>query len=171
MRQSGAESIIDSLSREHSAALLTWARGRFADGRDAEEVVADTLVRAWRGYDQFDPALGSERAWLFGIARNAAADHHRKSRRHLRSVPTAETADVGVVDHELDRLVEVSHVRDALDGLSDHHRAAVIDAYYNGRTTTQIAAHQQIPAGTVKSRLYYALKAMRGHLEERGVMQ
>ncbi len=171
MIDSTARPIIESLSRDHSASLLAWSRGRFSDPRDAEEVVADTLVRAWRHFDQYDPTRGTERAWLFGIARNAAADHHRKAKRHLRSLPVADPADDPIDDPDIDRLVESSYVSDALGALSDEHRAAVIDAYYNGRTTTQIARNQHIPPGTVKSRLYYALKAMRGHLEERGVLQ
>jgi RNA polymerase sigma-70 factor (ECF subfamily) len=169
--QSAGQLVIENLSRAHSAVLLTWARGRFADPRDAEEVVAETLVRAWRHHDQFDPARGSERAWLFGIARNTAVDHHRRSRRHLGSTLVAEPVELAADDIDLDRLVESSHVRDALEALSDEHRAALIEAYYNGRTTTQIALRHHLPPGTVKSRLYYALRAMRGHLEERGVVR
>jgi len=167
-----AQPIIETLSREHSAALLRWARGRFADPRDAEEVVADTFVRAWRKFDQFDPIRGTERAWLFGIAKNTAADHHRKNERHLRSVPVAVPSDEDPkTDPDLDRVVDSSHVRDALNLLSDDHRSAIIDSYYCGRSTKQIGEEQHLPAGTVKSRMYYALKAMRSHLEERGVLQ
>jgi RNA polymerase sigma-70 factor (ECF subfamily) len=172
MATTAAQPIIESMSRDHSAALMSWARNRFADPRDAEEVVADTLVRAWHRFDQFDPSRGTERAWLFGIARNAAVDHYRKSKRHLRSVPVAEPTDTDpLTDREIDRLVETSHVRDALGALSDEHSSAVIDAYFNGQTTTEIARDRHIPVGTVKSRLYYALKAMRSQLEERGVLQ
>ncbi len=171
MIEPSAQPVIESMSRDHSAALLAWARQRFADPRDAEEVVVDTLVRAWRGIDQFDPARGTQRAWLFGIARNAAADHHRRSHRHLRAVPVGEPVEDARPDAELERVVEASHVRDALGALSEEHRSAVVEAYYDGRTTTQIAARHQVPPGTVKSRLYYALKAMRAHLEERGVLR
>lgn len=163
--------IIESLSREHSAALLGWARGRFSDPRDAEEVVAETLARAWRHYDQFDRDRGTQRSWLFGIARNVAVDHHRRGQRHLRAVSTADMLDSGADDVELDRLVESSHVRDALDRLTPEHRIVVVEAYYQGRTTQQIAATHGIPAGTVKSRVFYAMKAMRAYLEEQGVLQ
>ena len=167
-----AQPIIEALSQAHSAALLRWARGRFTDSRDAEEVVADTFVLAWRKYDQFDESRGSERAWLFGIARNVAADHHRKHKRHLRSVPVATPNDPGPEhDPDIDRLVDSSHVRDALNALSDEHRRVVVDSYYLGRSTKQISEDQHLPAGTVKSRMYYALRAMRRQLQEKGVLQ
>jgi len=171
MTDAHSRQVIETLSRLHGPALLQWSRGRFADPRDAEEVVADTLARAWRRFDQFDPDRGSERAWLFGIAKNAAADHYRKEKRHLRSVPVADLMAAPQSDAELDRLVENSHIMDALNGLTESHRTVVVEAYYQGKTANQIAERHGIPAGTVKSRLFYALKALRGHLEENGVVQ
>lgn len=137
-----------------------------------KEVVADTLVRAWQHHDQFDPTRGSERSWLFGIARNSAADHHRRSERHLRSVPTAQPDDQIVTDDadDIEVLVESSHVREAVQALSVEHRTAVLDAYYRGHTANQIAQRHGIASGTAKSRLHYALKALRAGLEEQGVL-
>ena len=86
-------------------------------------------------------------------------------------MPVAEPDMGSRSDTEIDRLVETSHVLDALRSLSAEHRSAVLDAYLGGLTTSQIASNQQIPTGTAKSRLYYALKAMRSHLEERGVVR
>jgi len=171
MTNSQSRPVIEALTLQHGPALLQWSRGRFEDPRDAEEVVADTLARAWRRFDQFDPERGSERAWLFGIAKHAAADHYRKGKRHLRSVPIADPVAAPQSDPELDRLVENSHITDALNSLTESHRTVVIEAYYQGKTANQIAESQGIPAGTVKSRLFYALKALRGHLEENGVVQ
>ena len=48
----------------------------------------EVVLAAWRKYDQFDPERGSERAWMFGIARNVAATRHARGRRHLRSIST-----------------------------------------------------------------------------------
>ena len=164
--------LVEALRSAHGDALLGWAVNRFSDRRDAEEVVADTLVRAWQHHDQFDPTRGSERSWLFGIARNTAADHHRRDKRHLRSVPTAEPEDRAITDDadEIALLVESSYVREAVAALSAEHRAAIVDAYYRGHTANQIAERQGIAAGTAKSRLHYALKALRADLEETGVL-
>ena len=69
------------LCADHGDAVFNWAQGRFDDRRDAEEVVAETMVRAWRRHHQYDPERGSERSWIFGIAKNTAVDHFRRSRR------------------------------------------------------------------------------------------
>lgn len=171
-RQRHAPPLVDALRSVHGDALLGWALNRFTDRRDAEEVDADALVLAWQHHDQFDPTRGSERSWLFGIARNAAADHHRRSKRHMQSVPIARPQDQAITDDadEIALLVQWSHVRDAVQSLSAEHRAAVLDAYYRSHTAKQIAQRQGITPGTAKSRLHYALKALRADLEESGVL-
>ncbi|MGB7859773.1 MAG: sigma-70 family RNA polymerase sigma factor [Acidimicrobiia bacterium] len=165
-----ADRFIRRVHAEHGATLYGWALRRFGDPSDAEEVVAESLVKAWRKYDQFDPARGSEKSWLFGILRNTAADHYRSNARHLRivtdsAIPEDESAsDIDLVD-------ESSVVRDALMELSESHREVLVDAYYAGRSVTQIARRLGIPAGTVKSRLYYAMRNLRTSLEERGILE
>lgn len=164
----GGEALTKRLHAEHGAALFNWAVGRVADRRDAEELVAETLVRAWRKYDQYDPDRGTERAWLFGIARNASADLHRKSRR-LRIVGD----NVGDQAHDggIDRLAEASVIRDALGTLSDPHRAVIVEAFFQGRTAAEIGERIGVPPGTVKSRMFYGMRALRAALEEREVLR
>jgi RNA polymerase sigma-70 factor (ECF subfamily) len=168
---SSAEGFIRRLSAEHGDALLSWAVGRFRDRRDAEEVVAETLVRAWRHFDQFDPARGSERSWVFGIARNAAVDHFRRSRRHLKAVPEPAVRDEPDPDQPTERVAEASLVRDALESISEAHREVIVLAHFGGLTVAEIAARLDLPLGTAKSRLFYAMRSMRAALEERGVLQ
>ncbi len=162
------EALTKRLHTEHGAALFNWALGRVADRRDAEELVAETLVRAWRKYDQYEPARGTERAWLFGIARNAATDLYRKSRR-LRIVGynIEEKPDDGGIEN----LAEASVIRDALGTLSEPHRAVIVEAFFNGRTAAQIGERLGVPPGTVKSRMFYGMRALRAALEEREVLQ
>ena len=79
--------------------------------------------------------------------------------------------DTAMLDAELDRVVELSYLRDALASLSEEHRTVIVEAFFHGRTTNQIADRSGIPAGTVKSRMYYGLRAIRSYLEEREVVQ
>lgn len=164
------DSLVRRLHDDHAAALLGWARTRLADHRDAEEVVAETLVKAWRHYDQFDESRGSERSWIFGIARNAAVDVHRRNGRMLRVVPDEELVDLTDGDH-LEQVAEATVVHDALRSLSERHRAVLFDAFFAGRTIVEIADRLGVPAGTVKSRIYYGMRALRSALEERGVLR
>ncbi len=160
---------VRALHDAHAGALHAWARRQVADRADADEVVQETFVRAWRRRDQFDPSRGSERAWLFGIARNVVIDRHRANTRRLRVVP-AEPSDVAH-DAEVERAVEASHVRDALLALSEDHRAAIVAAYYRGCTIREAAAELGVPEGTVKSRLHHGLRALRHELQRREVLR
>lgn len=167
------DALVERLHADHAEALAAWVRTRVSDRRDVEEVVAETLVRAWRHWDQFDPDRGALRAWLFGIARNVVIDRHRADGRRLRVVDgerNDEATGTGF-DDPVERLVEVSLVQEALGRLPEHHTSVIVEAYYEGRTTKEIADHLGIPAGTVKSRLHHGLRSLRGLLEEQGVLR
>lgn len=164
-----AEAFVQRLADQHGDALFGWAKGRFADRRDAEEVVSAALTKAWRNYSQFDESRGSERAWVFGILKTTAVDHYRSSRRHLRSVGTTELADTPV-ELPIDAMTDSTLVRDGLMSLSNEHREVLVSAYFGGLSVGEIAARVGIPEGTVKSRLYYGMRALRSALEERGVL-
>lgn len=168
---SDPELLARALYEEHGPALEGWAYSRFDDPQLAEEVVQETVLAAWRKYDQYDPAIGSERAWMFGIARNVAATRYQRNLRHLRAVPTHPVSDSGLDDAELARVAERSLIADALRALSPDHRTVVAAAYWEGLSTKEIASRLGIPDGTVKSRLYYALRVLRAHLQEREVLK
>ena len=168
---SDPEQLARVLYESHGPALEGWAFSRFSDRQLAEEVVQETVLAAWRKYDQYDPGRGSERAWMFGIARNVAATRHRRNQRHLRAVPTDPVADSGIDDAELARVAERSLIADAIRALSPDHRDVVAAAYWDGLSTKEIAAQLGIPDGTVKSRLHYALRILRAHLQEFEVLK
>ena len=148
----------------------TGRGGRFVDAQVAEEVVQEVVLAAWRKYDQFDPERGSERAWMFGIARNVAATRHARSRRHLRSISTDITPDVEVDDVDMTRVVERSLIADGMQSLSTDHRAVIVAAFWDRLSTHEIAERLGVPDGTVKSRIHYGLRALRDALEERKVL-
>lgn len=164
----GAEVLAVRLHADHADALFTWAVGRAPDRRDAEELVAEVLVRAWKRHDQFDPNRGSERAWIFGIARNALVDMHRRSRRRLRLVTDGSGAESSV-DDGIEAFAEVSLVREAMADLTEDRRTVVVEAFFQGLSTNEISEKLGVPQGTVKSRMYYAMRSLRASLEEKGV--
>ncbi len=168
-----AAAFVQALHVEHGGALLAYAQRALGDRAAAEEVVQDTLLRAWRSADRFDPARGDAATWLFAIERNLVIDRHR-ARGRDRSVsvadPEAGRDDAAGGDGALDRALDAWQVADALARLSPPHRAALVETFYRGRTTAEAARVLGVPQGTVKSRVYYGLRALRVVLEEMGVV-
>ena len=169
-RDSESEALARELYLTHGPALEGWAQNRFGEVQIAEEVVQEVVLAAWRKYDQFDPELGTERAWMFGIARNVAATRYRRGRRHLRSIPSASTPEHGRDDADIARLVDRSLIADAVRSLSADHRVVLVAAYWERLSTREIGERLGIPDGTVKSRLHYAMRILRSALEEREVL-
>jgi len=160
---------VDGLYDEHAAALWRYARRLTGDEARAQDVVQETLLRAWQHPEVVGDNERSTRAWLFTVARNMIIDESR-SARFRRELSTPD--DVGAfecacpdeVDAALNRLL----IGDALARLTPEHREVVRRSYYQGWTTAQIAADLGIADGTVKSRLHYALRALRLALSEMG---
>ena len=150
--------------------LHVFALRLVGDRESAEEVVQDTLLRVWRSADRFDPERGSFESWVFTIARNCATDRLR--RRAVRPATSAslEAAPAVPDQAEIDRLLEAWVLGEALEALSPEHRQAIVEVHYRGRSVAETAQLLGVPAGTVKSRVYYGLRNLRLHLEERGVV-
>lgn len=155
------------LHEQHGRDLLRYVHRHTGDMQLAEDIVQETLARAWKDPRVLEGSLERIRPWLFTVARNLVIDDQRRARnRHERTVgdlPDAVSSDD--TNSALDRML----ISEALESLTPDHRTVVIDAYYLGRTVTDIAARLQIPEGTVKSRLHYGLRALRLALQERGV--
>lgn len=162
-------SSIEQLYADFGGPLYLFAWRRLGDREAAEEAVQDTLLRAWRHAQRFDPDRGSLPTWLFAIARNVATDRQRRWSARPREVGPAEDADVPLTDGEVDRALEAWQLAEALHGLTAEHREAIVEVHYLGFTVREVAARLGVPEGTVKSRIYYGLKALRLRLEEMGV--
>jgi RNA polymerase sigma-70 factor (ECF subfamily) len=158
------------LFHQHSSALLAYAL-RLTDGDRgrAEDVVQETLLRAWRHPEAMAPERGAPRAWLFAVARRIAVDAHR--RRGARPAEVGDDALALIADpvDEVERALESWLVADALSALTASHREVLLETYFRGRTVSEAAEVLGVPAGTVKSRTHYALQALRLALLERGV--
>jgi RNA polymerase sigma-70 factor (ECF subfamily) len=129
----------------------------------AEDVVQETMLRAWRHCSQFSEDKGSVRGWLMKVAHNVAMDKIRMRRSRPAEVAEDAAPEALVADHA-DAVVTALHVRNALARLSPSHRAVIEEIYLNGHTAREAAARLGIPEGTVFSRSYYALRILRREL-------
>jgi RNA polymerase sigma-70 factor, ECF subfamily len=162
-RSEDAEAVVTRLYREYGAFVLSYVTRLLHDRHLAEDVVQETMLRAWRHCGQFSEEKGSVRGWLVKVAHNVAMDKIRM--RQSRPAEVAEDAapEAPVGDHA-DAVVTALHVRAALARLSPRHRAVIEEIYLNGHTAREAAARLGIPEGTVFSRSYYALRILRKEL-------
>jgi RNA polymerase sigma-70 factor (ECF subfamily) len=136
----------------------------------AEELVQETFVRLWRKASQYDPARGSVSSFIFAIARRIAVDLWRRpSSRPFEPEAEEDHARAGAASADpLEGILVGMTVRDALDSLSGPHREVLELGYHQGLKQAEIAERLGLPLGTVKTRTYHALRALKAALEERG---
>ncbi len=157
--------------KEHAAELYRLALRALGDRELAEEVVQETFVRAWRSRERFDAERGSGRTWLFAIARNLVVDAARKRAARppgSREVNKSGEESRGPVEDPAERTLRAMLVGEALESLSEDHRRVIFEVYYRGRLYSEVAEDLGVPSGTLRSRMYYALKSLRLTLEEMG---
>ncbi|WP_137813250.1 sigma-70 family RNA polymerase sigma factor [Gandjariella thermophila] len=158
------EALIKSVFDEHGGMLLAYATRLTGDRAAAEDVVQETLFRAWKHPEVLGNRKGSVRGWLLTVARNIVTDRARA--RAARPTEVAEqspnSANGPVERDHADHVVNSMVVLEALDALSPEHREVLVEIYYRGRSMVEAAQALGIPPGTVKSRCYYALRALRG---------
>ncbi|HEV3362153.1 MAG TPA: sigma-70 family RNA polymerase sigma factor [Pseudonocardiaceae bacterium] len=156
----GDEALIRGVYAEHGRALLAYATRLTSDHAAAEDVVQETLVRAWKHPEALINGKGSTRGWLLTVARNIVIDRARA--RGVRPTEVAEEPSHPPIERDhSDAVVNTTVVLDAMDKLSGSHRDVLVELYFRGATVTEAAATLGIPAGTVKSRSHHALKALR----------
>jgi RNA polymerase sigma-70 factor (ECF subfamily) len=158
-----------ALYEAHSAALWRYAVRLTRDAHQAHDVVQETLLRAWRHPEITEDGTPSPRAWLFTVARNIVIDD-RRSARFRNEVAISEGADIPepIDPQDTNATVDRLMIRQALAQLSAEHRAVLWRSYYLGWPVARIAEDLQIAEGTVKSRLHYALRALRRTLQDGG---
>ncbi|TSD99277.1 sigma-70 family RNA polymerase sigma factor [Skermania sp. ID1734] len=159
--------LLNALYREHASALWRYTLSLIGDPGRAEDIVQETLLRAWQRPSVLDQSTQSARAWLFTVARNLAFDEHRSARAR-REFGTDSPPEQSTPDRS-ERALDSWLIADALATLSADHREVIIRGYYGGMSTQQIAAELDIPDGTVKSRMHYAIRSLRLALQEMGV--
>jgi RNA polymerase sigma-70 factor, ECF subfamily len=186
----GSQSALGDLYDRYVDAVYAAATRLTSDRHVAEEVVQETFLALWNRAELFDPAIGSLAAWLHTIARNRTVDRLRAAGRRPNLIPLSSAAgEDEQAGAALDRLVATGTViggagvgsgpegelaatelrqvlRDALAELPDAERTAIVLAYREDLTQTEIADRLGWPLGTVKTRTRRALLRLRGALAE-----
>jgi RNA polymerase sigma-70 factor (ECF subfamily) len=155
----------------HGPELYRFALRQLGDGGAAQDVVQEVFLRAWRAADSYDPELASLRTWLFAIARNVVVDEARRFavRPWQRDLTDGSDLPAHAGAAEQDALVDTWVVEEALRRIGEDHRTAIVQTHLRGRPHAEVAAELGIPVGTLRSRVFYGLKALRLAMEEMGV--
>lgn len=164
------DELIRTLYEQHAASLLMFVlRLTGGDRQRAEDIVQETLLRAWRNAHRLG-AQGHQslRPWLITVARRIAIDDHRSERARPTEEYDRDLENFAESD-STDRVLRTITVTNALRTLSQPHREILIETYFRGRTVPEAAKELGLPLGTAKSRVYYALRALRSALQKQGV--
>ncbi|MFI6729310.1 sigma-70 family RNA polymerase sigma factor [Streptomyces sp. R-74717] len=159
------ERALADLQRDHGPAVLTFLLGlTFGDRQRAEDLLQETLVRAWQNPEAFDAPYASMRPWLFTVARRLAIDARRSRQARPTEVSDIVLEAAAGAEDTAESTVSALDVRDAVRTLSPEHRAVLVQIYFRGLSVGETARTLGIPAGTVKSRSHYALRQLSRNL-------
>jgi RNA polymerase sigma-70 factor, ECF subfamily len=149
----------------HSGELYGFAVRSLGDSGLAEEAVQETFLRAWKAGERYDPEIGSLRTWLFAILRNVVIDMGRARASRPRVGP-----EHGIEPsvEPLEQALVAWQVEEAMRRIGDDHRQVLLETHFRARPYAEVAEELGVPEGTIKSRVYYGLKALRVALEEIG---
>jgi RNA polymerase sigma-70 factor (ECF subfamily) len=153
----------------HATAAYSLARRICGTRALAEDAVQEAFLSLWRRLDRYDATRGEVRTWLLGIVHNGAIDKLRQSAVHERRRASSDGLEDRLqaperTDLEVQQREQAGEVRAALRTLPAEQRRVIELAYFEGLTQTEIAAHLQLPLGTIKSRMRLGLEKLAGLL-------
>jgi len=155
------ESPLEVVYRLHGKALYRFLlRVTLGDRREVEDLFQETIFRAWRYLQDHPDDAERLRPWLYTVARRIAIDAARARQARPTEVILTDLGTLPSANDDIDQALIVLTMRTALMSLSADHRRVLIETYYHGRSAREVAAALGIPEGTVKSRLFYALRAL-----------
>jgi RNA polymerase sigma-70 factor, ECF subfamily len=163
---SGLALDFDALYRACRDDVFAYVATLLRDRGAAEDVTAVAFERAYRRRGKYDAGRGTQRAWLFGIARNAALDELRRSRRTAALATDPPTVTPGP-DEELDRALRRAAVRTALAGLPPRDRELIALKFHAGLDNAELASVLGVSVSNAGTRLHRALAKLREALDDR----
>ena len=159
------DAVIRELYSHYAKALHGYVEQFCPDLASADDIVQETFIRAWRHLPQLSADDRPVRPWLFRVARNLLIDANRAARARPMAVPDEAAEEVGT-DSGLEEILDRQLVSAALAHLSPAHQTVLVETFYRGGTMATVARELGIPHGTARSRLHYALDALREQLRE-----
>jgi RNA polymerase sigma-70 factor (ECF subfamily) len=163
---------LNELVERYKGPLFGFGCKTLGDPWLAEELVHECFIRLWRTAGRFDASRSSVSTYLYMVARTIAIDIHRRSSTHgeqrRADIEPEMLAEGQAVEDNAAQLVESLTMRDALNSLSPAHREVLVLAHYDGLTQAEIAARLGVPLGTVKTRMFHGLRALRAVLDSWG---
>jgi RNA polymerase sigma-70 factor (ECF subfamily) len=166
MATGDVEAPVAQLYRRYGKRLYRFGVQQLGNEDLAEEMVQETFVRLWRAAGRFDAEKASVGTYLYVIARSVAADIRK--RPSSRSLMPVDDVDLPPIPDDVDQILDGMVVREALDSLGRGHADVIRLAHGEGLTQAQIAERLGLPLGTVKTRTFHGLRALRAALTERG---
>jgi RNA polymerase sigma-70 factor (ECF subfamily) len=163
------DAVIRRLYSHYAKALHGYVEQFCPDRASADDIVQETFIRAWRHLPQLSADDRPVRPWLFRVARNLLIDANRAARARPMMVQGQPDGEPGT-DSGLEEILDRQLVSAALQHLSHAHQTVLVETFYRGGTLATVARDLGIPHGTARSRLHYALDAMRKQLDERGAI-
>ncbi|NMO54871.1 sigma-70 family RNA polymerase sigma factor [Actinoplanes sp. TBRC 11911] len=153
---------MNAMYAEHAGPLMRFLLGLTGGERyAAEDLLQETMLRAWRRLDSLPPTRGEVRRWLYTVARRLTIDAARRRRVRPQEIQLVDLRGVPTADETLGAVLAAVTMRRALAGLSTSQRALLVELYVHGKTIKQTAEMLGVPDGTIKSRAHYAVRALR----------
>jgi len=159
----GGRAAFSYLYRQYSAVLYGIIYKVIPDEQTAQDVLQDVFVKIWSNIDQYSPQKGRLYTWMLNIARNAAIDKLRSKGEIMKGkIQTGED----VVDNignsmRTEQATDAIGLRKMVGALKPEYQVLIDMAYFKGFTLNEISKVLNIPLGTVKTRMRYAIKQLR----------
>ena len=161
----GDRPAFDELYRRYARAVLGLALRRLGDRGRAEDATQDAFVAIWRSARTYDPTRGKGAPWLYAVARNAITDGLRRTPEAVAELQDGPGSEPDPAD-QAETSWTAWRVHRALEVLPEHERPVIELAYWRGLSQSEIAAHLELPLGTVKTRTRSALARLADELDE-----